>query len=72
VAEKAKYHAQKLTQEDIDVLEQVVLKYAVKYYALTQQYPNLKKYAEKISKMAQSGKDIAALYTITYLKKLSR
>jgi hypothetical protein len=68
VTEKAKYHAQKLTEEDIDILDQVFLKYAVKYYALTQQYPNPKKYAEKISKTVKSEKDFAPLYTIAYLK----
>ncbi len=68
MTEKAKYHAQKLTQEDIDILDQVFLKYAVKYYALTQQYPNPKKYAEKISKTVQSEKDFAQLYAISYLK----
>lgn len=68
MAEKAKYHAQKLTQEDTDVLEQVFLKYVLKYYGLTQQYPNPKKYAEKVSETVRSEKDFAPLYTIIYLK----
>lgn len=64
-----KYPAQKLTDEDKDILDQVAMKYAVKFYALTQKYPNPKKYAEEvILKMMQSNQKIAAIYTIAYAK----
>jgi hypothetical protein len=64
-----KYPAQKLTDEDKEILDQVVIKYAVKFYALTERYPNPKKYAEKvIIKKIQSDENIATLYTIGYAR----
>jgi hypothetical protein len=65
---KAKYPARKLTDEDKEVIQQVAIKYAAKYYALTEKYPNLKKYAEKVVlKKLESDKDIAAVYTVSYV-----
>jgi hypothetical protein len=46
MVKKTKYPGQNLTDEDKEILEQVVLKYAVKFYNLTQEYHNPKKYAE--------------------------
>jgi hypothetical protein len=67
VAVKAKYRAQKLTDEDKEIIEQVAIKYAAKYYALTEQYPNPKKYVEKVVlKLLESDKTIASLYSISY------
>jgi len=69
VVEKPKYPSQKLTDEDKEILEQIIIKYAVKIYTLIQKYPNPKKYAEEvIIKKIQSDATIATLYTITYAK----
>lgn len=69
MAKKTKYSAEKLTCEDKDILEQVVIKYVVKFYALTEKYPNPKKYAENvILKGMQSDENIASLYTIAYAR----
>lgn len=66
---KTKYHAQKLTSADKEILEKVVFIYAVKFYTLTQQCPNPKKYVKNVLlKAAQSDEKIAALYTIVYAK----
>ena len=64
-----KYPAQKLTDDDKEILEQVVFKYAVEFYALTEKYPDAKKYAEKvILKRMHSNTNIAAIYTIIYAR----
>jgi hypothetical protein len=69
VVKKAKYPTQDLTDEDKQILERVVLKYAVKFYNLTQKYASPKEYVKKeILKRIQSDKDIAALYTLIYAK----
>lgn len=65
---KPKYPAQKLTDEDKQILDQIVIKYAVKFYALTKEYPNPKKYAEKvILRKMHSDTNIALLYSISYV-----
>jgi hypothetical protein len=69
MVKRPKYPAQNLTEEDKEILDQAVFKYAVKFYALIQQYPSPKKYAEKrILKSIQSDKDIAELHIVTYLR----
>jgi hypothetical protein len=68
VVKKPKYPEQNLTDEDKEILEQVVLKYAVKFYTLIEEYRNPKRHIEKILKAVQSDKNIATLYTLTYLK----
>jgi hypothetical protein len=69
MVKKPKYPAQKLTDEDKDILEQVVIKYAVTFYALIEKYPDPKKYAEKvIVKKLRSDENIATLYTIGYVR----
>ncbi len=68
---KAKNPPQKLTAEDEEILEKVVIKYAVKFYALMEKYPNPKQYAkEVIIKELKSNGNIATLYTIGYAKNL--
>ena len=66
---KSKYPSQTLTNDDIQILDQIIIKYAVKFYALIQKYPNPKKYAERVirSKML-SDTNIAFLYAITYVR----
>jgi hypothetical protein len=69
MAKKTKYPAQKLTDEEKRILDQIVTKYAVELYALNKKYPNPKKYAEnEIVKKLRSDGNIAALYTITYAR----
>jgi hypothetical protein len=69
VVEKPKYSAQNLTDEDREILYQVVFKYAMLFYNLTQKYASPKEYAKKeILKIIQSDKDIATLYTLIYAK----
>jgi hypothetical protein len=69
VDKKSKYPSQTLTNDDIQILDQIIIKYAVKFYALIQEYPNPKKYAERVirSKML-SDTNIAFLYAITYVR----
>jgi hypothetical protein len=54
MVKKAKYHARELTEEDKEILDKVALKYAVKFYALKEQYRNPKHYAKEILKRMQS------------------
>jgi hypothetical protein len=69
MAKNPKYPAQKLTNEDKEILDQAVFNYAVKFYALTEKYPDAKKYAEKvILKKMHSNTNIAAIYTIIYAR----
>jgi hypothetical protein len=69
MAKNPKYPAQKLTNEDKEILNQAVFKYAVEFYALTEKYPDAKKYAEKaILKKMHSNTNIAAIYTIIYAR----
>ena len=64
---KTKNPAQKLSYADKEILEKVVFMYAMKFYALTQKYPNPKKYVENVVLKATQS-DVAALYTIIYTK----
>jgi hypothetical protein len=69
MAKKTKYPAQKLTDKDKKILDQVFIKYAVEFYALIKKYPNPKKYAENvIVKKLRSNENIATLYTIGYAR----
>jgi hypothetical protein len=69
MGKKTKNPAQKLSDADMEILEKVFFMYALKFYALTQKYPNPKKYVEnEILKAIKSDKIIAALYTIMYAK----
>src|SRR5918994_512544 len=72
VARKAKNPAQELTGRDKEILEEIVLRYFVKFYALMQRYPNPKKYAkEVIIKSIRLNTNIATLYTATFTKNYS-
>ena len=64
MAQKAKYPAQNLTEEDKQVLEAVAFKYVAKFYHLTQKYNNPKEYAQREILKPKSDTDIAAVYTI--------
>jgi hypothetical protein len=65
MANTPKYPSQKLTKEDIDILEKIITRYLVKFYALTQKYPNPKVYAEKvILRRMQSNGTIGTLYVM--------
>jgi hypothetical protein len=69
MAKKTKYPAQKLTEEDKEILDQIFFKYALTFYALIQKYPDPKKYAEEvILKKIRSDENIATLYTIGYAR----
>ena len=64
---KANYSSRKLTDEDIRILERIVIRYLVKFYALKERYPNPKSYAEEvILKKLQYDTNIATLFTIAY------
>ena len=72
MAKKLKYSAQKLTDEDKEILDQVVIKYAVKFCTLIQKYRNPKNYAEEvILKRMQSDEDFAETLYINICNKLS-
>jgi hypothetical protein len=64
VAKKAKYPAQKLTEEDKELIGQISLKYALKFYSLKEKYQNPKAFAKVILKEASSRKNIAGIYTL--------
>lgn len=64
-----KYPAQHLTEEDKEILDKVVFKYAITFFNLMQEFPNAKDFAKKVvSKASTSDKYIATLYTLTYIK----
>lgn len=66
---KAKYPPQKLTNEDKQILDQIVIKYALKLFALTEKYPNPKQYTEQvILKRMRYDPNIAILYSISYIR----
>jgi hypothetical protein len=67
MGKKTKNPAQKLLYADKEILEKVVFMYALKFYALTQKYPNPRKYVENVVLKATPS-DEAALYTIIYTK----
>ena len=67
MVENAKNLSLELNEDDKEILDKVVLNYAVKFYALTQQYPSPKKYAEEyLLKAVNKDSNIAAVFTITY------
>lgn len=66
--ENPKY-PEELNDEDKEILDKVVLNYAAKFYALTEQYPSPKKYAEKlVLKAVNKDSNIAAVFTMAYVK----
>ena len=67
MGENAKYPNLELNEDDIEILDKVVLDYAAKLYALTEQYASPKKYAEEfILKAVDKDSNIAAVFTIAY------
>jgi hypothetical protein len=65
MAEKAKYSARTLTQNEKKIIDQVFLKYVLTFYAILKKYPDPREYAKKVLlKKFRSGKNFAALYTI--------
>jgi hypothetical protein len=69
VVKNTKYHTQTLTEEDKKIIDQVFIKYAVKFYALSEKYPDPREYAEKIFlKKIQSDKVLGALHTLAIVK----
>jgi hypothetical protein len=68
MGENAKYPNLELNEDDIEILDKVILNYAAKLYALTEQYASPKKYAEEvILKAVDKESNIAAVFTITYV-----
>jgi hypothetical protein len=69
VAKKAKYPAQKLTEEDKELIGQLALKYIAASYALIGKYPKPKDYAENvILKIFRSKNDLAVLHVLSVAK----
>jgi hypothetical protein len=68
MVENPKYPMSELTGEDIEILDQIIIKYAVKSYAITKKYTNAMQYAKKILKDLSSGSDVAGLFTLAYAK----
>jgi hypothetical protein len=67
--EKAKYSPRKLTNEDIQILDRIIIKYALKFFALIEKYPNPKQYAEQvILKKLRYDSNIAILYSISHIR----
>ena len=63
----SKYPSQKLTNEDKQILDQIIIKYALNFFALTEKYPNPKQYAEQIilKRMRYYPKYCNSLFNIT-------
>ena len=69
MVEDPKYHQQELNEEDKEILDKVVLNYAVKFYTLTKLYPSPKKYAEEVVlKLVKKDSNIAGVFTLAYAK----
>jgi hypothetical protein len=68
MGENPKYPYKELNEEDKEILDKAALKYAVKYYALTQQYSSPKKYAQVLLKSMKSDSSIATLFTLSYTR----
>lgn len=69
MAETTKYPDSELTYEDKAILDQIVIKYAVKYYAMTREYQDPKDYATKvILKKLQSDSNLNILLSLGYAK----
>jgi hypothetical protein len=68
IGENPKYPYKELNKEDKQILDKVVLNYAVKYYALAQQYSSPKKYAEELVKLAKKDGNVAGVFTLAYAK----
>ena len=65
----SKYPSQKLTNEDKQILDQIIIKYALNFFALTEKYPNPKQYAEQIIlKRMRYDPNIAILYSISHVR----
>jgi hypothetical protein len=47
MVENPKYSVSMLTDEDIEILDRIIIKYAVKFYAIMKMYPNATEYAKK-------------------------
>ena len=64
-----KYPPQELTNEDKQILDQIIIKYALNFFALTEKYPNPKQYAEQvILKKMRYDPNIAILYLISNVR----
>jgi hypothetical protein len=68
MVENPKYPMSELTGEDIEILDQIIIKYAVKSYAIMKKYTNAMQYAKKILKDLSSASDVAGLFTLAYAK----
>lgn len=69
MVEGPKYPAQRLTEEDKEILYKVAINYVITFYNLTQEHPNPKLIAKRIvSKVVQSDKYISTLHMLAYIK----
>ncbi|MGA8084783.1 MAG: hypothetical protein WB988_23255 [Candidatus Nitrosopolaris sp.] len=68
MVENPKYPMSELTGEDIEILDRIIIIYAVKSYAIMKKYTNAMQYAKKILKELSSGSDVAGLFTLAYAK----
>jgi len=70
VHQNPKYPPQELTNEDKQILDQIIIKYALNFFALTEKYPNPKQYAEQvILKRIRYDPNIAILYSISHVRR---
>jgi hypothetical protein len=67
MVENPKYPMSELTGEDIEILDRIIIIYAVKSYAIMKS-TNAMQYAKKILKDLSSGSDVAGLFTLAYAK----
>jgi hypothetical protein len=68
MTENPKYPSQQLGEEDVKILDQVIINYAVLLCDLIQQYHDPKRYAEEVIKTLKSAGNIAAVFTLAYTK----
>jgi hypothetical protein len=68
MVENPKYPMSELTDEDIEILDRIIIIYAVKSYAIMKKHTNVIQYAKKILKGLSSASDVAGLFTLAYAK----
>src|SRR5215207_8762686 len=71
MGKKTKNPAQKLSYGDKEILERVAFLCAAVFYSLTQQYPNARKFVEKVILTKTVDEKIAIVSTILYARNAS-
>jgi hypothetical protein len=71
MARKAKYPGQKLTKEDKELIAQIALRYAVKFYVFYSKYRDPKNFALRMINLIRHNTHLAAIHTMAMAKNAS-